>query len=120
MGMEIEPPINEASVSSHTRTEHGVYDDEPIATEGNAYYWYMRAVYWKHLAHRKEGVQAAMNFEEKSAVVDGQIILSPADLKIVKSQLDGLNPVKILAAIKYVRTITGCGLKEAKDYLEAL
>jgi hypothetical protein len=62
--MESEAPINERwSISSHTRTEHGVYDDEPFPIEGTAYYWYLRAVYWKREVHRNEGVQKVMSFE---------------------------------------------------------
>ena len=46
------------SIPSHTDTEFGRYDAEPFPTEGNAYYWYTRACYWKRTANRNEGVHA--------------------------------------------------------------
>lgn len=78
---DYELPINERrSIGSHTKTEHGVYDDEPFETCGLAYYWYQRAVYWKREAHRSEGSQQTMSFEEKHS--SGMTV---ADLKVVKA-----------------------------------
>jgi hypothetical protein len=111
--MEIELPINERrSISSHTRTEHGVYDDEPFPTEGLAYYWYQRAVYWKREAHRSEGSQQTMDFEEKHS--SG---MTMADLKIVR---DYINEGEQINAIKHVRKVTKWGLLESKDLCDKL
>jgi hypothetical protein len=108
-----ETPINERrSISSHTPTEHGVYDDEPFPTEGLAYYWYQRAVYWKREAHRSEGTQQTMNFEEKH--VSG---MSVNDVKIVR---DAIKAQLHINAIKHVRTVTNLGLKEAKDICDQM
>ena len=104
-------------------TEHGVYDDEPFETCGNAYWWYQRAVYWKRAAHRMEGQQQTMNFEEKSKTVNSVIQLSAHDLIIVKGflvQTLGSTFGNKIAAIRYVREVAGCGLKEAKDYVDNL
>lgn len=114
-------------IDSHTDTEFGRYDVEPFAVEGNAYYWYMRAVYWKREANRKEGVQSTMEFQEKSHMTPtGVITLSSIDLAIVKGYLapklhaNGQSLALKISAIKHVRTVTNCGLKEAKDYVETL
>jgi hypothetical protein len=116
-------------IGSHTATECGIYDAEPFPVEGNAYYWYIRAVYWKREANRKEGVQQTMDFTEKSNAVYGGplvgdiITLAPHDLKIVKDFITGpMNGgfTNKINAIKYVRTVAGCGLKEAKDYVNSL
>ncbi len=114
--MSEETPVNERrSICSHTRTEHGVYDDEPFATEGNAYYWYMRAVYWKTLARRNEGQQQVMEFE--SIEVCPGIILPSSELKTVR---DFIKSGQIINAIKHVRTVTMTGLKESKDFVDKL
>jgi hypothetical protein len=108
-----EIPINERrSISSHTLTEHGVYDDEPFPTEGLAYYWYQRAVYWKREAHRSEGVQQKMDFEEKHP--SG---MSLGDLKIVQ---DYIKLGQQIQAIKHVRTVTSMGLIESKTLCDKL
>ena len=121
-----EPIDVRVSIGSHTDTEFGRYDAEPFEVEGNAYYWYKRAVYWKREANRKEGVQSTMEFQEKSHMTPtGVITLSSIDLAIVKGYLapksyaNGQTTLKI-SAIKHVRTVTNCGLKEAKDYVETL
>jgi len=111
--MDTELPINERrSISSHTLTEHGVYDDEPFPTEGLAYYWYQRAVYWKREAHRSEGIQQTMNFEEKH--FSG---MSSNDVKIVR---DNIKAGMFIGAIKHVRTVTSLGLSESKDICDKL
>jgi hypothetical protein len=108
-------------IGSHTPTDFGKYDTEPFPVEGNAYYWYQRAVYWKREAHRKEGVQQTMEFQEKSYAesIAGvtKITLSPYDLEVVKNHIKGGNKI---AAIKHVREVTMAGLKEAKYYCDAL
>lgn len=111
--MDTELPISERrSISSHTPTEHGVYDDEPFPTEGLAYYWYQRAVYWKREAHRSEGAQQTMNFEEK---YDSGLTME--DLKTAQNYI---KDDKILYAIKHVRSVTCMSLVEAKDLCEKI
>jgi hypothetical protein len=119
MADEAGTPINERrSISSHTVTEHGVYDDEPFPTEGLAYYWYQRAVYWKRTAHRSEGVQQTMSFSEKHIDVDGvKYEMSFGDMKIVRNYI---KQEQFIAAIKHVREVTGMGLKDAKDICDKL
>ncbi len=103
-----ELPINERrSINSHTRTEHGVYDDEPFPTEGLTYYWYQRAVYWKREAHRSAGTQETMDFEEKHS--SG---MRAVDLTVVRNLIKNQQQIN---AIKHVREVTALGLKEAKD-----
>jgi hypothetical protein len=105
-------------IGSHTDTEFGRYDAEPFPVEGNAYFWYQRAVYWKREANRKDGVQATMEFKEKSVMHDdGQIVLSHYDLEIVKNHIANGNKIN---AIKHVREVTMAGLKESKDYCDVL
>lgn len=116
------------SVNSHTPTDFGKYDEEPFPVEGNAYYWYLRATYWKRQANRNDGVQATMDFTEKSYAesvgTSGeyvQIHLSSTDRKIVhdyltKTTSNGFHD-KILA-IKHVRSVANCGLTAAKDYVD--
>ena len=116
-------PINERrSISSHTLTGHGVYDDEPFETCGNAYWWYQRAVYWKRQAHRSEGQQQTMDFEEKSKMVNSVIMLTAIDHAIVKNFLkpDGNGWIDKISAIKHVRTVTGAGLFDSKNYVDNL
>jgi len=111
--MDSELPINERrSISSHTPTEHGVYDDEPFAVEGLAYYWYQRAVYWKREAHRREGTQQTMNFEESHP---GEMTMG--DFKIVRDQIKA---GMFIGAIKHVRTVTNMSLLNAKDICNKL
>jgi hypothetical protein len=109
------------SVNSHTPTDFGKYDEEPFPVEGNAYYWYLRATYWKRQANRNEGVQATMDFQEKSvAVYEGgfaKITLSQKDLSVVK---EFIKAGQISDAIKKVRDVTTAGLKESKDYVDSL
>ena len=106
-------PINERrSISSHTMTEHGVYDDEPFPTEGNAYWWYQRAVYWKREAHRSEGQQQTMNFEEKHS--SG---MSANNLMTVRNFIKA---GQFINAIKHVRMVTSTSLFEAKELCEKL
>ena len=112
-------------IGSHTMTEFGIYDAEPFPVEGNAYYWYIRAVYWKRESGRKEGVQSTIDFEQKSTYTFDGICLSPLDMGIVKNYLNPNGPNgpgfgNKINAIKHVRTVTGCGLKEAKDFVDAL
>ena len=106
-------PINErTSISSHTPTEHGVYDDEPFETCGNAYHWYQRAVYWKREAHRNEGQQATMEFDKSSA--NG---LSSKDIAIVRNFILQQHHIE---AIKHVREVTSMGLLEAKNLCDKM
>ena len=117
-------------IGSHTMTEFGIYDAEPFPVEGNAYYWYIRAVYWKRESGRKEGVQSTIDFEQKSCpdhaystyTYGEGVSLSPLDMGIVKNYLNLNGPGfgNKINAIKHVRTVTGCGLKEAKDFVDAL
>src|ERR1700688_1694955 len=110
-------PINERrSISSHTLTEHGVYDDEPFAIEGLAYYWYQRAVYWKREAHRNEGIQQTMNFDRpanwQTTGVDTATGICNADLQITRNYL---KEGHLINAIKHIRTVTSLGLVESKN-----
>ena len=109
-------------IGSHTPTEFGIYDAEPFPVKHNAYGWYIRAVYWKREANRKEGVQHTMEFTDKSEQKNGKITLSATDLAIVQGYLkpSGEYYSHKIDAIKHVRTVTMCGLKEAKDYVETL
>jgi len=106
-------PIHERrSISSHTPTGHGAYDDEPFATEGLAYFWYQRAVYWKREFHRTEGTQQQMNFEEPN--VAGMTTQQWKDVRVyIKLQ-------RHIDAIKFVRECTNLGLKESKDICDKL
>ena len=100
-----ETPISERrSISSHTRTGHGVYDDEPFPTEGNAFHWYRLAVYWKREAHRN-GQQQTMSFDE-TLIING-VRLSGGDLKTIKNYIE---LGELINAIRYVRTYTGSSL----------
>src|ERR1039458_3395760 len=79
-----EPVDQKPVINSHTQTEFGLYDAEPFPVEGNTYYWYLRAVYWKCEANRKDGVQTTMEFTQKSRQeTGGKIVLSLEDMKIV-------------------------------------
>ncbi len=119
MANEARTPINERrSISSHTVTEHGVYDDEPFPTEGLAYYWYQRAVYWKRTAHRSEGKQETMSFSGEPVDVDGvKYEMSFGDLKIVRNYI---KTDQFIVAIKHVRTVTSMGLKDAKNLCDKI
>src|ERR1035438_7607239 len=109
MPEETRTPINERrSISSHTLTDHGVYDDEPFPTEGNAYHWYQRAVYWKREAHRNEGQQATMDFDKSS----GNGFMSSGDTAVVRNLISKQRQID---AIKHVRTVTTMSLYEAKN-----
>src|ERR1035438_5316522 len=113
MPEETRTPINERrSISSHTLTDHGVYDDEPFPTEGNAYHWYQRAVYWKRETHRNEGQQTTMDFDKSSA--SG---LSSKDTKIVR---DYILEQRQIDAIKHVREVTSMGLVDAKNLCDKM
>lgn len=106
-------PINERrSISSHTPTKHGVYDDGPLAVEGLAYYWYQRAVYWKREAHRNEGVQQTMNFDRPTTGVDSATGMCNADLQITRNHIKA---GQFITAIKHVHKVTGWGLVESKN-----
>ena len=108
---DVDKPINERrSISSHTPTEHGVYDDEPFPTEGLAYYWYQRAVYWKREAHRSEGTQQTMNFEEKHS---GGMV----DLKTVRKYIKS---GQFINAIKHIREVTDMDLMDSKELAEKI
>ena len=111
-------------IGSHTKTEFGIYDSEPFPVEGNAYYWYIRAVYWKREANRREGVQATLEFDSTSKqTVSGGIVLSAADMKTVMGYLTTKGPggyVQTINAIKHVRGVTLCGLVQAKDFVDKL
>ena len=116
--MDTELPINERrSISSHTPTEHGVYDDEPFPTEGLAYYWYQRAVYWKREAHRSDGVQQKMNFDSPTTGVDTATGLCNADLQITRNLIKS---GQFINAIKHVRTVSNWGLVESKNLCDQL
>lgn len=108
-------------IGSHTTTEFGLYDAEPFPVEGNAYYWYIRAVYWKRMANRKEGVQGTMEFVEKSHVVyDGpnpHFHLSSTDLYDVKNFI---KVGQVINAIKRVREVTNSSLVDSKEYVDSL
>jgi len=118
------PIYQHASIGSHTPTDFGPYDDEPFETSMNAYNWYLRACYWKQKASRNEGTQATMDFEQKSGIgPNGDIILSDIDLAIVKSHLKTWQGGALggtINAVKHVRNVVNCGLKEAKDYIDNL
>ena len=110
--MDSELPINERrSISSHTPTEHGVYDDEPFAVEGLAYYWYQRAVYWKREAHRSDGVQQTMNFGPQ---VPG---LTIEDIKTTRSYIKA---GRFFTAIKHIHKITNMSLVDSKELAKKL
>ena len=118
MPEETRTPINERrSISSHTLTDHGVYDDEPFPTEGNAYHWYQRAVYWKREAHRNEGQQATMDFDKSSGNGFSFSFMSSGDTAIVRNLIFKQQQIQ---AIKHVRTVTTMSLIEAKNLCDKM
>jgi ribosomal protein L7/L12 len=68
--------------------------------------------YWKREAHRSEGVQQKMDFEEKHS--SG---MSMGDLEIVRGYI---KLGQQLQAIKHVRTVTSMGLFESKSLCDKL
>lgn len=119
---ELEVPINErVSIDSHTRTEHGLYDDEPFSVSGNAYYWYQRAVYWKRQALRAEGQQKVMDFtakpKPKVSSLGPKTELSGYDLSQVREYVYKHH---IIDAITYIRTHLNCSLYEAKNLVDEI
>ena len=68
-------------------------------------------MYWKREAHRSEGSQQTMDFEEHSSG------MTMADLKIVRAYI---NKGEQINAIKHVHTVTNLGLVESKNLCDKL
>lgn len=111
-------------IKSDTLSKYGVYDAEVDAREFCEAEWYERAVYWKRMFEKthtgQQGIMAFPSAPEPvvmSTFISQGIQLKQADFDVVCSFIMGNQTIN---AIKHVRTVTGSGLKESKDYIDAL